>query len=198
MPVSASDRQEVTLSGDGSPTRWRPTGPAPKYLGTDVRSAIVDRITPSLFETWCIPEPNSGCWLWLHNMTRGYGRMLWRSPDGAKRYAKAHRVAWELYQGPIPDGLVACHRCDNRACVNPDHLFLGTIADNNEDKRRKGRARCGKGERHWNVRLSAEVVREIRELAANGVSHADLRERFGLQSAHVSRIVRRGIWRSVA
>ena len=76
----------------------------------------------------CIPEPNTGCWLWLGFISPdGYGTRL------------AHRRAWELARGPIPDGMLVCHRCDVRHCVNPDHLFLGTHLDNMRDMIRKGR-----------------------------------------------------------
>lgn len=83
------------------------------------------------------PEPTTGCMLWIRSTdTNGYGMLC---VDGRKR--KAHRVAWELANGPIPAGLHVLHRCDTPACVNPAHLFLGTHTDNMRDCSAKGRTR---------------------------------------------------------
>lgn len=80
------------------------------------------------FDARWIPEPNTGCWLWIGTVmpVRGYGRM----PDESKRIRFAHRIAWQLYRGPIPEGLVIDHVCRVRSCVNPDHLRLVTIGQN--------------------------------------------------------------------
>lgn len=77
------------------------------------------------------------CWLWTATLSnKGYGKIGVCNP---RRVASAHRVAWELTHGPIPDGLWVLHKCDVRACVNPSHLFLGMAKDNTDDMNRKGR-----------------------------------------------------------
>lgn len=92
------------------------------------------KIEVAFFEKF-IPEPNSGCWLWDHAVTTfGYGRLRNKGEN-----LVAHRVSWEIHRGPIPKGLLVLHRCDVPACVNPDHLFLGTIKDNSMDMVSKGR-----------------------------------------------------------
>lgn len=83
------------------------------------------------------PEPNTGCFLWIGNQTRGaYGSVWWKG-----RQVRAHRFAWELANGPIPDQMHVLHRCDVRWCVNVAHLFLGTNTDNVRDMIAKGRDR---------------------------------------------------------
>ena len=87
------------------------------------------------FERKYTPEPNTGCWLWTAGTCRfGYGRFHY-----VKRDIESHRMSWHFYRGPIPDGLCVLHKCDTPACVNPDHLFLGTRADNNIDCTNKKR-----------------------------------------------------------
>ena len=82
-------------------------------------------------------EPTSGCRLWWGGTVRkGYGRL-----GVANRHWLAHRAAWFVANGPIPEGMLICHRCDVRACISPDHLFLGTHADNTADMMAKGRKR---------------------------------------------------------
>ena len=111
-------------------------------------------------------DPNGGCWLWAASVNRaGYG-VTWHNG----RTGLAHRVAWTVYKGEIPFGLMVCHKCDVPACVNPDHLFLGTSLDNNRDKVRKGR--CATGSRNGSAKLTAEKVADIRR-NATGPSWAE-------------------------
>lgn len=97
------------------------------------------RVATPWEEMW-VPEPNSGCHLFLgHQDALGYGRVK----RGSRVPVGAHRYAWRLSRGPIPKGLCVLHRCDVRSCVNPDHLFLGTQIENIDDRNRKGRTHRG-------------------------------------------------------
>lgn len=136
-----------------------------------------------------IPEPNSGCWLWLGAVDGwGYGRVVIGSrTDGSRRCCLAHRLSWELHFGPIPDGMLVCHTCDVPGCVNPRHLFLGTDRDNHRDKARKGRAA---------QKLTDNDVRAIRAL--DGViSHEKIGQMFGITQANASRVIRKATWSHV-
>ena len=84
-------------------------------------------------------NPETGCWEWQGcTSASGYGVI---NVDSKNKAVVAHRVSYSIHVGPIPDGMFACHRCDNRICINPAHIFIGTAADNNADMDRKGRRR---------------------------------------------------------
>lgn len=130
----------------------------------------------------------SGCWEWKRaRNSYGYGT-TWR----AGRQQGAHRVAYEVFVGPIPKGMLVCHHCDNPACVNPEHLFLGTPAQNSGDMREKGRSVRGEG-RH-NAKLTEELVLQIR--GASG-SQRSIAARFGVSQSRVSLIKNQKTWAHV-
>lgn len=109
--------------------------------------------------------PNE-CWKWTAaKMFTGYGEFR---VDGKMLYA--HRVSWELHNGPIPGGMCVLHICDNRACVNPAHLWFGTYADNMQDMERKGRCAHPHGEANGKAKFTRGEVRGIRRLLALGLS----------------------------
>ena len=140
------------------------------------------------FEAKFEPVPEAGCWLWNASVDRaGYGQFRL---DG--KCAKSHRAAYRLYVGPIAPGLHVCHKCDTPSCVNPDHLFLGTDADNHADRDRKGRV--AHGSRHYLSKLTDADVREIR--AAGGPQSA-IAARYGIHQSAVSYIKSRATWAHV-
>lgn len=119
----------------------------------------------------------------------GYGALM-----HLRKWCLAHRVAWELERGPIPPGLSVLHHCDNRACVNVAHLFLGTQADNVHDAKSKGRLRGVRGAANYRAKLTADDVREIRERAGRGVVQRVLADDYGVSPKQISVIVSGKQW----
>lgn len=140
-----------------------------------------------IIELRSMPEPNSGCWLWLGSFNRwGYGTGLTNSEY-------AHKRSWREHYGPVPKGLWVLHACDNPACVNPEHLFLGTQQDNVDDKVRKGRARgAGRGSAHWKNKLTELQVRAIYE---DPRTQAIVAREYGIHQQAVSKIKLRQTWK---
>ncbi len=170
---------------------------------THSRQALASVI--AALETWATPEPNSGCWLWLRPVgSGGYGQIMLNGVT-----YRAHRLLYEIANGPIPAGLCVCHRCDVRSCVNPAHLFLGTYQDNKHDCMSKKRDFWSRDNRQASAFLSAarsrvknyrrvqklteQDVIELRRLAGAMTQDA-LAAKFGISQSTVHNIVKGKYW----
>lgn len=134
------------------------------------------------------------CWEWkLSCYKSGYGKI---GING--KSLRAHRVAWIVSRGPIPKGLFVLHTCDNRKCVNPDHLFLGTQKQNLKDMIQKGRGKgqIPAGEDHPGAKLTWPQIALIRRLGKQGVKQKDLAKTFDVRPQTIQLIVHNKIWKS--
>ncbi|MGE5617840.1 MAG: HNH endonuclease [Sphingomonadaceae bacterium] len=151
-----------------------------------------------------VQKSEDGCWVWNGTIRQtGYGTL-----KIGGRMVAAHRLAYDLVKGPIPEDMCVCHACDNRTCVRPDHLFIGTRADNNRDMRIKGRAARGerhgththpervpRGERAAKAKLTNRQVVEIRRLRATGeASYGSLARRYGVSHRAIKKAITGESW----
>lgn len=158
-----------------------------------IPQSVIDRF-------WSKVVKGDSCWEYQQSLSHnGYGR-FW---DGERGW-QAHRFSWTITNGAIPDGLLACHHCDNRKCVRPDHLFLGTYAENMRDASAKKRlngqspnSRFLLGENHNPHKLTDEKVRQIRRLVASGRSLGSVSREFGIAHITARKVVQRKAWAHV-
>lgn len=135
------------------------------------------------------------CWIWK-GATAGlegkeYGNFWLGQQD--RPYIRAHIFSWQLANGPVPPGLWVLHRCDVRLCVNPRHLFLGTVIDNNRDTMLKDRVQFGR--RHWNAKLQEDDIALITERRRGGEPLAAIAADYGIAVSNVSGIAKGTRWR---
>lgn len=133
----------------------------------------------------------SQCWNWTASHIRGYGQFVYNY-----KMVKAHRLSYMMHIGPIPNGMLACHRCDNPFCVNPEHLWLGTNQENTSDRDAKGRS--VKGEKSPHSKLTKEQVVEMREMHKSNLwNYPQLAEIFGVSQTLAKMVVKRKAWKHI-
>lgn len=142
---------------------------------------------------WAKVEKGPGCWDWTGGEAScGYGRF-----EGWPSSRRTHRIAYEIAFGPIPDGLCVCHHCDNPRCVRPDHLFLGTQADNVADMMKKGRHRAPTWKANSATRLDPQRVMEIRGRITAGQGLRSIARQLGVAYATVWEVAQGRTWTHV-
>lgn len=152
------------------------------YLGM-ARSLTIEQRLEHFSET------SGDCLIWTGSTDRdGYGQTRFRG--GRRR--RTHRIAWELAHGPIPDGMVVRHKCDNPPCMKLDHLELGSVAQNNADRRQRGRST--RGTSHHARRLAENDVRQIRTRLAEGHTQAAIARDFGVSTSAIDAIKSGKTW----
>jgi len=149
---------------------------------------------PRFWGKMSAPSDNE-CWAWKYGTFKkrgGYGQFSYNSIP-----SYAHRVSWELVFGEIENGLCVLHKCDNPPCCNPNHLFLGTRADNNEDMENKGRSvkRGALGEKNINAKLTAQDITNIKRLRKTGKPRKEVAALFDVSIATISRITSNKAWK---
>jgi HNH endonuclease len=161
-------------------------------------------LAQEIIESKIIRVPFSGCWLWTAGCTSaGYGMLvhggLGRRGPGVKGAGKrhyAHRFSWEAYREPIPENMFVLHECDVRACVNPDHLFIGSQDDNMKDMEKKGRriSTPSLGQKHGCAKLTDDQAKEIYASKLSGVSLAEI---YRVSPNAISRIKKGIRWKHI-
>ena len=147
---------------------------------------------------WKRVEKTNTCWLWRGGISsRGYGNFAFRR-NGKIINNRTHRFSFILQNGKIPKNKIICHKCDNPICVNPNHLFLGTISDNVQDAIKKGLWNPARGEQNAASKLTTKIVKKIRNLYSTGrYTQKELAKRFHLSRGGAYPIIRNIHWKHI-
>ncbi len=149
------------------------------------------------FWSYVTKGKSSECWLWFgYKNPDGYGLLRVTSgPIGSRgKNVGAHRISWQMHRGPVPEGSVVCHKCDTPSCVNPNHLFVGTTADNVADRVAKGRTADFRGEKNNAARLTSEKVQMVRAYLRAGGTQRYVAAVFGVSAGSVQKIAEGETW----
>ena len=143
------------------------------------------------FDQKWMPVPVTGCHVWTGAVTsKGYGKLA-----ANRKWILAHRFSYEKTYGPFSREMLVCHSCDVPSCVNPDHLFLGTYADNAQDKENKNRGNHAYGLKHGRAKLTETDVLALRSIVASGeMSAYAAAKKFGVDPKTAKDIVSRKLW----
>ena len=138
-------------------------------------------------------DPITDCWNWIASKNiGGYGKFA----EGNNKWEAAHRFSFKLFKEFIPKGMCVCHRCDNRKCINPEHLFLGTYSDNMKDAVKKRRFKSRIGENNGYSKLKEKDVFEIRKLHGT-ISIRTIAKKFNVTPRHIWRVATKRSWKHV-
>lgn len=152
---------------------------------------ILEKKIIDKFYKYTYPEPNTGCWLWsLACDLDGYG-FIWISPEYKNQ--RAHRISYLIHKGEFDTKLSVLHTCDNPHCVNPDHLFLGTVQDNSDDMKNKNRQ--ARGDKQWKSKLKPSDILEIRKMHDSGIGYRPIAKKFGVVYNTIAWIIKGSTWK---
>lgn len=192
-------RESERLRGKLARAKWREANPcltreqiieihtqkwAQIYVSVDYRDKLIARLLAKRLIT------PSGCWEWTGTRSNsGRGQI-----SAFGKLQLTSRISWNMFRGPIPDGIFVCHKCDNPPCFNPDCLFLGTPQENTSDMVAKGRLNPAIGERSGKAKLRNEQVLEIKRMLAAGMMRKTIAGMFGITDTVVSGIALGRYW----
>ena len=160
-------------------------------LGT-LSQAVEENYDAVINRFWKKVEKSDSCWNWKGSFRKSYGRFQFN-----KKVYPAHRFIWEHLYGELPKDLFVCHSCDNRKCVNPSHLFVGTHEENMSDMSEKGRSPKMPGEKNPAAKLKTENILDIRKRKADGETLEEIANRYKISFQHVSDIVNLKRWKHI-